>query len=65
MRLAGSTIEGLVRPVMKEISETGKQVGHLLPGYSMDTVINLDPMDLYLKPSIQCDINKLQKVSRL
>ncbi|CZR66367.1 related to ketopantoate reductase [Phialocephala subalpina] len=58
MRLAGSAIEGWVRPAMKWIFETAKQLGHLLPEDIMDTMINLDPMDLYLKPSMQCDIEK-------
>lgn len=60
MRLAGSAIEGLVRPAMREIFETAKRLGHDLPEDIADTMINLDPMDLYLKPSMQCDIEKVR-----
>lgn len=59
MRLAGTAIEGLVRPAMREIFETAKQLGHILPEGIMDTMIDLDPMDLYLKPSMQCDLEKV------
>lgn len=60
MRLAGSAIEGLVKPAMKEIFETAKQLGHNLPEDIIETMIDLDPMDLYLKPSMQCDIEKVR-----
>jgi 2-dehydropantoate 2-reductase len=60
MRLTGTAIEGLVKPAMREIFETAKQLGHHLPENIIDTMINLDPMDLYLKPSMQCDIEKVR-----
>ena len=59
MRLAGTVIEGLVKPAMREIFVTAKQLGHELPEDIIETMINLDPIDLYLKPSMQCDIEKV------
>ncbi|TVY87119.1 Uncharacterized protein LAWI1_G006326 [Lachnellula willkommii] len=54
----GSAVEGLVRPAMKEVFETAKLPGHELDEGIMDTMINCDPMDLYLKPSMQVDWEK-------
>jgi ketopantoate reductase len=59
LRLADGAVEGLVRPVMMEIVATAKALGHVLPEDIIDTVINFDPMDLYLKPSMQCDAEKV------
>ncbi|KAH6871034.1 6-phosphogluconate dehydrogenase [Thelonectria olida] len=58
VRLTGTLVEGLVRPAMKEVFETASKLGHQLPEDIIDTMINLDPMDLYLKPSMQCDMEK-------
>ncbi|EXJ84009.1 hypothetical protein A1O3_04676 [Capronia epimyces CBS 606.96] len=58
IRLTDSLVEGLVRPAMKEIIDTAAKLGHILPADISDTMIHLDPMDLYLKPSMQCDIEK-------
>jgi ketopantoate reductase len=65
MRLAGTAIEGLVRPAMREVFETAKRLGHNLPKDIIDTMINLDPMDLYLKPSMQCGIEKACALERM
>ncbi|KAH7412738.1 2-dehydropantoate 2-reductase-like protein [Cadophora sp. MPI-SDFR-AT-0126] len=61
IRLAGggSAIEGLVRPAMREIVQTARKLGHDLPEEVMDAMIHCDPMDLYLKPSMQCDYEKV------
>ena len=44
---------------MKEILATARKLGHDLPEEVMDQMIHCDPMDLYLKPSMQCDIEKV------
>lgn len=59
IRLADGVVEGLVRPAMAEIMATARALGHVLPDDIADVMINLDPMDLYLKPSMQCDIEKV------
>lgn len=59
IRLAEDLVEGLARPAMQEIISVAKALGHELPKGIADTMINLDPMDLYLKPSMQCDIEKV------
>lgn len=59
IRLAGSAVEGLVRPAMREVFETAKKLGHELPEDIMETMIHCDPMDLYLKPSMQVDYEKV------
>lgn len=58
VRLTNSLVGGLARPAMKEVYETASRLGHRLPEDIIDTMINLDPMDLYLKPSMQVDIEK-------
>jgi ketopantoate reductase len=63
VRLADGAVEGLVKPLMLEIVATAKTVGHELPAGIIDTMINMDPMDLYLKPSMQCDIQKVRAES--
>ncbi|RDW66793.1 2-dehydropantoate 2-reductase-1 [Coleophoma crateriformis] len=57
IRLAGA-VEGLVKPACEEIIKVAKAKGIELPEGIADTMINLDPMDLYLKPSMQCDAEK-------
>jgi len=59
IRLAPGAVEGLVRPAQKEIFNTAAKLGYVLPDDIMDTMLNMDPMDLYLKPSMQCDIEKV------
>lgn len=59
IRLADGAVEGLLKPAMKEIITVAKALGHELPEGIDDEMINLDPMDLYLKPSMQCDIEKV------
>lgn len=58
IRLTGSAIEGLVRPAMKEVFATAHKLGYKLPEDIMDKMIHCDPLDLYLKPSMQCDLEK-------
>lgn len=65
IRLAGSAVEVLVRPAMKEVFETARKLGHELDEGIMDTMINADPMDLYLKPSMQVDWEKVSSVELL
>jgi ketopantoate reductase len=59
IRLTGSAVEGLVKPAMREVWDTAKKLGHELPEDIMNKMINIDPLDLYLKPSMQCDIEKV------
>ncbi|KAL4949311.1 2-dehydropantoate 2-reductase [Aspergillus filifer] len=58
LRLSGSVIEELARPAMEEVVATAKALGHDLPEDIVDRMISLDPIDLYLKPSMQCDSEK-------
>lgn len=59
LRLTGSAVEGLVRPAMREVCETANKLGHKLPKDIVDTMIHCDPMEMYLKPSMQCDVEKV------
>lgn len=63
IRLAPGAVEGLVLPAMREIVATAAALGHILPVDIMDTMLHMDPMDLYLKPSMQCDIEKVRLFS--
>lgn len=58
IRLAPGAAKGLVEPAMLEIIATAKKLGHELPEDIMETMLNADPMDLYLKPSMQVDLEK-------
>lgn len=57
IRLAGA-IDGLVKPACNEIIAVAKAKGIELPEDIADKMINVDPIDLYLKPSMQCDVDK-------
>lgn len=63
VRLVPGLVEGLIRPVMGEIIAAAKALGHDLPTDIDQFMIDLDPMDLYLKPSMQCDHEKVGTVT--
>ncbi|KAI7163820.1 hypothetical protein D0869_04848 [Hortaea werneckii] len=58
IRLADGAVEGLVRPAMKEIIAAAKASGNHLPPTIADDMINMDPLDLYLPPSMLQDLRK-------
>ncbi|KAI6791532.1 2-dehydropantoate 2-reductase family protein [Hortaea werneckii] len=58
IRLSDGAVEGLVRPAMKEIIAAAKAAGHDLPPTIADDMINMDPLDLYLPPSMLQDLRK-------
>lgn len=60
IRLADCGIDYLVRPAMEEIRAAAKAAGHDLPAEVADTMINMDPLTMYLPPSM---LNDLRKVS--
>lgn len=60
IRLADCGIDYLVRPAMDEIRAAAKAAGHELPADVADTMINIDPLTMYLPPSM---LNDLRKVS--
>lgn len=63
IRLADGIIEGLVRPAMKEVVAAAKAcAGVELGDEIVQTMIDADPLESYLKPSMQQD---LEKVCRL
>lgn len=59
IRLAPGAADSLVKPAMREIFDTAAKLGHKLPDDIMDTMLNCDPIDLYLKPSMQVDYEKV------
>lgn len=59
IRLADGAAEGLVRPAMREIVATAAKLGYVLPEDIVETMINMDPIDLYLKPSMLSDAEKV------
>ena len=59
IRLADGAIEGLVRPAMEEIRAAAKAVGVDLPPNICDFMINIDPITMYLPPSMLGDIRKV------
>lgn len=59
IRLADGALDGLVRPAMREIVAAAKAVcGVELPDGVVEATINADPLEKYLKPSMQQDLEK-------
>lgn len=59
IRLADGAIDGLVKPAMQEIRAAAKAVGVDLPEEVCDFMINIDPLTMYLPPSMLGDIRKV------
>jgi ketopantoate reductase len=60
IRLADGAVEGLVRPAMKEIVAAARKLGVDLGDEVVDHMINIDPLDLYLAPSMLADVKKVR-----
>ncbi|ORY10199.1 ketopantoate reductase PanE/ApbA C terminal-domain-containing protein [Clohesyomyces aquaticus] len=58
IRLADQGIEGIVRPAMREIVEAAKARGVELEEGVVGTMIEIDPLDIYLSPSMLADVRK-------
>lgn len=61
IRLADGGAEGLLRPAMEEIRAAAKAAGVTLPEDIAETVIHLDPLGLFLEPSMLMDIKKVSR----
>jgi 2-dehydropantoate 2-reductase len=59
IRLADGAVEGLVKPAMEEIRAAAGAAGVKLPEDIAETMINVDSMEIFLKPSMQMDIIKV------
>lgn len=61
LRLADGALDGLVRPAMREIVAAAKAVcGVELAEGVVEETINVDPLESYLKPSMQQDLEKVR-----
>jgi 2-dehydropantoate 2-reductase len=60
LRLTDGAVEGLLRPAMNEVVATAKALGYQLPEDVIETMIHCDEIDLYLKPSMQIDSEKVR-----
>ncbi|QDS73791.1 hypothetical protein FKW77_005764 [Venturia effusa] len=58
IRLSEESIELLVRPAMEEIRAAAKAMGHNIPEETVDATIEVDPLRLYLAPSMLADVRK-------
>ncbi|KAJ9145296.1 2-dehydropantoate 2-reductase [Pleurostoma richardsiae] len=58
LRLAEDTVETLVRPAMGEIMAAAKAAGETLPENIAETMITLDPLQMYYSPSMLEDVRK-------
>ncbi|XXH01234.1 hypothetical protein Hte_007588 [Hypoxylon texense] len=58
MRLAKAPIDEIVRPAMWEIWNTAKAAGHKLPDDQVEKSIEVDPFDVWCKPSMLQDAEK-------
>jgi 2-dehydropantoate 2-reductase len=59
IRLADEAVDILVRPAMEEIRAAAKAVGHDIPADVVDFTIEVDPLRLYLPPSMLGDARKV------
>lgn len=60
LRLAKSPIDDLVRPAMWEVWNTAKAAGHPLPEDHVAKTVEADPFDVYCKPSMLQDAEKVR-----
>ncbi|KAL4785924.1 6-phosphogluconate dehydrogenase [Aspergillus varians] len=58
IRLAEDLVETLVRPVMNEIVTAAAACGITLPDGIVDKMINIDPLEIYLRPSMLEDADR-------
>lgn len=58
IRLADGAVEGLVRPAMEEIRAAAAASGHVLPEDVAHNMIEMDPLNMYLPPSMLSDVRK-------
>ncbi|KAK0249366.1 hypothetical protein B0A54_03729 [Friedmanniomyces endolithicus] len=58
IRLVDDAVAQLVRPAMLEIVAAAKAAGHELPATVVDDMIEMDPLDMYLPPSMLSDTRK-------
>ena len=63
IRLADGAVANLVKPAMEEIRAAAKATGHDLPEDIADTMINIDPLTMYLPPSMLGDMKKVSMLS--
>lgn len=59
VRLADGVVEGLVRPAMREVVEAAQRVGVELGEEVVDFMIGVDPLEIYLAPSMLADVRKV------
>lgn len=60
IRMANDTVATLVRPAMEEIRAAAAAAGVQLEADICDTMINLDPLTMYLSPSMLVDVQKVR-----
>jgi 2-dehydropantoate 2-reductase len=58
IRLSDGSIAGLVRPAMLEIIAAAKATGYDLPATVANDMIEMDPLNMYLPPSMLSDTRK-------
>jgi ketopantoate reductase len=59
LRYSKSAIEDLVRPAMQEIREVAGKLGYEIPEETVQGTIDIDPIGVFLKPSMMVDVEKV------
>lgn len=59
MRTAETPIDDLIRPAMWEVWNTAKAAGHPLPDDHVEKTVEADPFDVWCKPSMLQDAQKV------
>lgn len=65
IRLAGDTVLNVVRPAMSEIMTAAKACGVDLPPDTVDRMVNIDPLTIYFRPSMQVDVERVCLKSKI
>lgn len=61
VQLAEDLVETLVKPAMREIVAAAAATGHVLPDDIAQTMVTLDPLQMYYAPSMLEDLRKVRK----
>ena len=59
IRLAGGLVDNLIRPAMQEVLAAARACGVTLPDDLIDFMLEADPLDLYIAPSMLEDARKV------
>lgn len=63
LRIAKHPVEEVIRPLMREIWMIARKAGHQIPEDYIQTMIDIDPLETYFKPSMLQDVEKVRSIN--